>query len=148
MMHAQGHKMLKNIVYLVVLVSLVSIVYAPAKFTSDSDHDGISNMADKCSGTGSNAAVDAFGCSCEQKECKDDENPCTDNCGGPEATCNIPNSNSCGEFIECPIDKCVENTLHNYPNSGYGQCINGFCVRKSCEPVIVEESKRCKKIYK
>jgi len=136
-------KTVKIVMFLILLLSLISVAYAPVQFTSDSDHDGVPDVVDNCKNTESNAAVDANGCSCEQKRCKDDNNPCTDLCGGSEATCNIPNSNSCGESVVCPNDNCVGNTLYDYPRTSSARCANGICVKKSCEPGIIKESEKC-----
>ncbi len=86
----------------------------------DSDFDGVPDADDRCPNSETTIA-DQFGCTCSQKNCASDNNPCTDDCAVVEglASCNvIDDSNSCSGGY-CKSGKCIENlpTLSNQPLS-------------------------------
>ncbi|NQV09388.1 S8 family serine peptidase [Candidatus Woesearchaeota archaeon] len=134
------NELTKSVLFLIVLISFVYIVQAPPLFLVDSDNDGILDIEDNCVDTIEGAPVDPNGCSCNQKTCVDDGNPCTDLCGGSRATCNTPKptGTSCGEFVECGADSCKGNFYYDYPESSQGECVSGVCEPNECEPDVTE----------
>lgn len=127
-----------NIIALVLLMNLfllsVSISYA----VPDDDSDGVPNcvtnnpneICDKCPTT-QTTVVDQFGCSCEQKNCQADNNPCTDDCGNVElgrVACNVPNNNQCpGGY--CSGGQCIkQNDNTNVCTQDVQQCPDGSIV--------------------
>jgi hypothetical protein len=117
-----------NIIILM-LIFIIPIVYAGVL---DSDADGVPEDEDVCSNSITDL-VDINGCSCEQKTdvncstkypnavcCKDEKNPCIDNCGVVDlkAVCNVTNDkNYCGEGKECRDGECIISYV----------CGNGIC---------------------
>lgn len=72
----------------------------------DSDQDGVADGADQCANTPSGDVVDRSGCSCSQKTCPDDGNPCTnDYCDTATAQCvHAYNINECDDGNPCTVD--------------------------------------------
>jgi len=110
----------------------------------DSDFDGVLDNNDQCPETDFGDVVDRNGCSCsqkiEQELCTDDGNPCTDICGGPDASCNFPREGECGDDVECPEDYCVNYVLYDFPGSGRGVCRYGTCEENTCAPEVMPVS--------
>ena len=87
-------KRMKKIVFMVILVLLFSTL--SYSLEQDADRDGVPDAEDRCANT-QTTIVDQFGCSCAQKSCTPDNNPCTDDCGSANglAACNVPNNEPC-----------------------------------------------------
>ena len=103
----------------VLLFLFLSILLVPfSASVPDADLDGVPDANDNCPNSDS-TVVDQFGCTCEQKNCITDDNPCTDDCGIVRG---LP---SCGTFYN-------KNT-----------CPGGYCVNGKCE-LLVSEKVTCK----
>lgn len=95
------------ILVLILLTALVSFGLVP-----DSDHDGVPDDKDQCPNS-QTTNVDQFGCSCEQRNCLSDGNPCTDDCGfvNGVSTCRFTNNNALCPEGYCSNGVCHQNTI-------------------------------------
>ena len=110
--------MRKGVLFLLFLIGIlfVSIIYAAV---SDSDQDGVPDANDRCPDSDT-TVVDQFGCSCSQKDCPNDNNPCTDDCSIIDG---LP---TCGAF-----------------NNNNNQCPGGYCSNGKCETQFIKEQVKC-----
>jgi hypothetical protein len=113
----------KKHLLLIICILLIPLIYAGVP---DADMDGVPDADDLCLGSITDL-VDQAGCTCEQKTtadcitiypqarcCKDDGNPCTDDCGVVDfkVICNVPNDNNyCGEGKRCQKGICIEEII-------------------------------------
>ncbi|GEM_PF-3087554 len=95
------------VVFLVLAISFAGISNAQV---ADSDRDGVPDAQDRCSNS-QTTVVDQYGCTCAQKNCPSDNNPCADDCG----------PNNLGR-AECGI------TIDNQNSCNGGYCLTGICV--------------------
>ena len=95
---------------------LLSVFFQPLGFlnaaVTDSDTDGIPDVKDNCLDS-QTYVVDRFGCSCAQKKCPSDNNPCTDDCS-------IIN-----RYASCTFTK-------NHDKCFAGYCSGGKCITTTC----------------
>ncbi len=85
------------IVFFIVL-AIPAVSHIAYSQVADSDYDGVPDDDDICPES-QTTQVDQFGCSCAQKNCLSDNNPCTDDCSidnaGRPSCFFSDNSNSC-----------------------------------------------------
>src|SRR3989344_3531251 len=96
------------LVFLVVLAIFVASLPVFAQI-ADSDRDGVPDKYDKCRYSNT-ILVDAAGCSCAQKNCPSDDNPCTDDCGTDNTrrvACRFSNNNNACPGGTCNNGQCV-----------------------------------------
>ena len=91
----------------------------------DADQDGVPDPQDKCPASDS-TVVDQFGCSCSQKNCVPDDNPCTDDCG---VINNLPVCNAINNDNECPSGycsggKCISESTPETPPAKNPTCVD------------------------
>src|SRR3989338_527833 len=87
-----------------------------ARCAEESDKDNVLDIGDRCLGTKQGFATDEYGCSCEQKEC-DDNNPCTDDQCSPasvQCTFAVDNTNTCGQNNACQEGVCIYQGYEEY----------------------------------
>jgi len=115
--------MKKTIIYLLIILTLTSIVFS---IVPDDDTDGIPDLNDNCSS--SEGTVDSFGCSCDQKNCQNDDWCCKQGeiciehdfqarCVGDED----------GDEIYDIFDKCARTTLGEPIDSQGCACSQKTC---------------------
>ncbi len=125
------------LLYILIFMIAIGVSYS---LVPDSDQDGVpdvdnnGNIIDRCINT-QTTDVDQFGCSCAQKDCVSDDNPCTDDCGVVDglAACNVPdNTNSCVNG-NCAGGSCIQDEIS--PNARFGDCEGSWDPDFGCLPV-------------
>ena len=92
-----------NFVFIFLINLLLQLAVFSYAVVPDADGDGVPDDIDQCAGSVT-TVVDQFGCSCAQKNCPTDGNPCTDDCSviGQLPTCTFVNNNN----NPCPGGHC------------------------------------------
>ena len=108
----------------------------------DEDSDGVPDDMDKCLNSLTDV-VDQFGCSCAQKNCISDNNPCTDDCAaiGSLVACNADNNNPCsggscrgGRCLQENSDSADDQNQYNKANNIGGTAVPNAGMANLADP--------------
>lgn len=134
------------------LIAMVLFVLFMRSVTAlDADGDTIKDEFDVCPQTASPDLLpiirnnpEFYGCGCEQiYEKLGDSLTCYDVYCVAGRTLSISERITTKEKIDCGPDYCVEQTLHDFPEPDYYQCIDGKIVEDFCKPQITSFSNLC-----